>query len=444
VPKREEKIDRLVMPFQMFAKNKVAGAVMLILATLVALIWANSPWKELYYETLETHAGIHIGSLQIDKTLHEWINHGLMSIFFFVVGLEIKREILAGELSTKRKAALPIVAAIGGMLVPASIYLLLAGGAETIQGWGIPVATDIAFALGILLLFSSRVPIGLKIFLTALAIVDDIGAILVVAVFYTETIVFKSLLIGAVLILTSAFANRLGVRNAVFYFVVGTFVWLAFLRSGVHATLAAVLMAMTIPARTRVDGVGLVNRVEAMLAKLHRKGLPEGFGMLDKSQQKTLTQIGISVSEGTAPLQELERLQVPLVTFLVMPLFALANAGLDLSGSFTETLRDPVALGILAGLLVGKPLGIVAFSVLAVKAGWASLPENVNWTQLTAVSVLGGIGFTMSLFVSGLAFDDQAHQEHAKLAILTASTLAAVAGGVLIMRSTANSPLEED
>ncbi len=427
-------------PFELFAHNKVAGAVVLMAATVAALLWANSPWHASYQAMLTTHARVGLGAFEIDKPVLLWINDGLMALFFFVVGLEIKREILAGELSTLRKAALPLAAALGGMLVPAAVYFAINAGGPGEHGWGIPMATDIAFALGVLLLLGSRVPIGLKVFLTALAIVDDIGAIVVIAVFYTESIALESLAIGAVLICLSALANFLGMRNAILYFIIGSFVWVAFLKSGIHATLASVLMAMTIPARTRADGAAVVSDVEGLTAELKRTGLPPEGQLLTTGQQHTLHRVQRTVSDATAPLQELEHALLPLVTFLVMPLFALANAGLNLRGDLIGAFGNPVCLGIVAGLFIGKQVGVFAFSAIAVRLGLADLPRGVSWRQVHAVAVLSGIGFTMSLFVGSLAFADPARQEVAKVGILSASILSAVVGGVLLFRAPREEP----
>ena len=428
-------IDRLVRPFQLFAHNKVAGAFVLMAATLAALVWANSPWRDVYTNILSSHARVGIGGFQIDKPILLWVNDGLMAFFFFVVGLEIKREVLAGELSSLRKATLPVAGAIGGMVVPALVYVSIVGTGAGARGWGIPMATDIAFALGVLLLLGPRVPVGLKVFLTALAIVDDIGAIVVIALFYTDTIVLGSLAAGGVLILLSVGANAFGVRNAVVYFVIGTLVWVAFLKSGVHATLASVLMAMTIPARTRVDGTALVQRLEELIASLRHSGLPEGGKLLTREQQHAIHELERSVADASAPLQELEHALLPLVTFVVLPLFALANAGLELSGETLAALGDPVCLGVIAGLFLGKQLGILGFAAAAVRLGLADLPRGVSWRQLHAVAVLGGIGFTMSLFVNGLAFRSPELRETAKAGILVASILSAVVGGLLVVSS---------
>ncbi len=428
-------IDRIVRPFEVFAHDKVAGAILLMAATVCALIWANSPWSGFRTELLQTHAQVGIGTFSINKPILLWINDGLMAIFFFVVGLEIKREVLAGELASLRKAALPIAGAIGGMVFPALAYVSLNIGGDGLHGWGVPMATDIAFALGVLLLIGPRVPLALKVFLTALAIVDDLGAIVVIACFYTEHIAIGSLMAGGVCLIVSMISNAIGVRNSIFYFLIGTLVWIAFLKSGVHATLAAVLMAMTIPARTRIDGAPLVKRVGDLLNGLRQSALPRGNRMLTSEQQHALLEMRKTVEDGTAPLQDLEHALLPIVTFLVMPIFALANAGVTFGAGIFGAMANPICLGIIVGLLSGKPLGITGTCWLAVKLGFADLPSGVTWRQLFGVSVLAGIGFTMSLFITGLAFSDLADQETAKIGILVASLLAGVIGVILIATS---------
>jgi NhaA family Na+:H+ antiporter len=297
------------------------------------------------------------------------------------------------------------------------------------------MATDIAFALGVLLLLGERVPIGLKVFLTALAIVDDLGAILVIALFYTDRIALASLLAGAVLLVISALANRAGMRSPIAYYILGTLVWLAFLKSGVHATLATVLMAATIPARTRIEGEPLLNRLAELRSSLERAGLSQGRGLLTTDQHHLLQQAEQTLEHATAPLQRLEHALMPIVTFAVLPIFALANAGVVLSGDLTVALRHEVFLGVLLGLVIGKQVGILSFAWLSVRLGLAALPAGVGWRQIHAVGVLAGIGFTMSLFIDTLAFQDPALRDMAKLATLAASIASAVLGGWLLSRS---------
>jgi len=434
-------IDRLIRPIQTFAKHKLAGAGLLMLATVVALVWANSPWHHAYHHLLETDIAVSLGDASLSKTLHHWINDGLMGIFFFQVGLEIKRELLTGELSSVRKASLPAIAALGGMVVPAGIYLALNLGGPAQGGWGVPMATDIAFALGVLALLGDRISIGLKVFLTALAIVDDIGAVLVIALFYTSDLTVISLLIGLTCLLLSVGLNLAGSRNPIAYFVVGTCAWLAFLDSGIHATIAALLMAFTIPARTRIDGESFLARMEFLLNRLRTIGLPQTTSMNSNAQQHTFEKMNQAIDEASAPLQRIEHAIVGPVTFLVLPIFALANAGVTLHGDMGAVLTSPLVLGIVGGLLIGKTVGIAVSAWIAVKIGVADLPRKVTWMQVVGVGLLGGIGFTMALFVAGLAFDSPEQGEAAKVGILAGSTLAAVIG-LLVLR-TATKPGEE-
>ena len=432
---RRAPVDILVRPFKIFAQNKLAGAILLLGATVVALAWANSPWHHSYHDLLHVHLSVDLGGFVLDKTLHHWINDGLMGIFFFVIGLEIKREVIAGELSDPRRAALPIVAAIGGMAVPAGVYVVanLNGGA--IHGWGVPTATDIAFALGVLALLGDRVPIALKVFLTALAIVDDILAVLVIALFYSDGISMQALIAGLGFCLTAAVFNRIGVRRTVPYLLLGLACWLCFLESGVHATLSAVLMALTIPSRAALAPGTLLSRLKPLLNEIGDDATPSKVHELEKDQQHALEEASRLTSEAVPPLQRLEHGLMPLVTFVVMPVFALANAGVHLSGSFGDAIFSAVGLGIVLGLFVGKQLGITLFAFLAVKLGIAVLPGGSGWRQVHAVAVLGGIGFTMSLFVASLAFSDPVVSDSAKLAILVGSVLSAVTGYLLLRRS---------
>ncbi len=391
--------DRPVMlrPFQRFAHTESAGGIVLLVCAAVALLWANSPWGDSYFHLWETNIGIRVGWHALDMSLHHWINDGLMAVFFFVVGLEIKREMLVGELSTPRQAALPIAGALGGMIVPALIYAALNAGGPGSAGWGIPMATDIAFALGVLALLGPRVPVGLKVFLTALAIADDLGAVMVIALFYTSGLAYYSLLVGAGILAALIGLNVLGVRRPAPYLALGVLLWLAFLKSGVHATVAGVVLAMTIPARARVD------------------------------EEESL--------DVESPLFTMERSLHGPVAFFIMPLFALANAGVAVGG-LLDSLSLPVTSGVVLGLVFGKPIGITFFSWMAVRFGLATLPAQTSWRALHGVSWLGGIGFTMSLFIAGLAFTDANLLDSAKLGILGASLVAGMAGWVMLKSGT--------
>jgi Na+:H+ antiporter, NhaA family len=442
-------IDRLLAPMAAFIRTEAAGGLVLMAAALVALIWANSPWSDLYTQLWHTDIGLRLGSWSVEHTLHFWINDGLMVVFFFLVGLEIKREMLVGELASPRRAALPAAGALGGMLVPAAIYTAFNYGTAGTHGWGIPMATDIAFALGVLVLLGPRVPIGLKVFLTALAIVDDLGAVVVIAVFYTAQINWLALFGGLGLIALAAAANRLGVRRPHTYAILGVLAWLCFLASGVHATVAGVLMAMTIPARTLIDAGAFLRHGYASLARFDAAG-EEGRPVLSNSgQQEAVHELEAAAEAVQAPLHRLEQSLHGVVAFGIIPLFALSNAGVVVPSDPLAALVHPVTLGVILGLVIGKPIGISLFSWIAVKLGLAELPANARWSQLHVVSWLGGIGFTMSLFVGGLAFSDAGMIDRAKIGIFAASITAGLLGWLLVARwgngpAAAETPLAVD
>jgi NhaA family Na+:H+ antiporter len=417
--------------FRQFTRFQSSGGILLILATLLALVWANSAWRDSYFALWDTYLKISLGDLVLKETLLHWVNDGLMVIFFFLVGLEIKREVLVGELASARKATLPLMAAVGGMLLPAAIYLLFNMEGPGQSGWGIPMATDIAFLLGILTLLGSRVPVSLKIFFTALAIADDLGAVLVIAVFYSSEISWIALGVAAVFLAALIVLNRLSVRRPLPYVILGFGLWLAFLQSGIHPTIAGVLLALTIPATTHVRSEAFLAQCSAALG-----GMDASKGAETRRQQAAAQALETIAERIQSPLQRLERSLNPWVAYLIVPIFALANAGVYFGGRFTDALVQPVAIGIIAGLLLGKPLGIMFFSWIAVKFGIADLPHDVSWTQLFAASWLAGIGFTMSLFIASSAFSG-VQLDVAKVGILVASILAsAVGAGLLLVTST--------
>jgi NhaA family Na+:H+ antiporter len=350
-----------------------------------------------------------------------------MAIFFFVIGLEIKREFLVGELASPRHAALPIAAAVGGMAIPAAIYALFNSGTPTERGWGIPMATDIAFAIGILTLLGKRVPLSLKVFLTALAIVDDLGAVVVIAMFYTETINWGSVFPGLVVLVVLMELNRQGVRHPLVYGVFGLGLWFAVLSSGIHATIAGVLLAMTIPSRARLDSDQFLAQSRATLEEFARAGHSREDEFITEAHQSALQALKSAAIHVQTPMERLEHSLHPAMRFVVMPLFALANAGVSFSGLGLEMLADPVVLGVFFGLVVGKQVGILSFAWLAVRLGAAALPAELRWRHVYGAAWLGGIGFTMSLFIANLAFAESASLTSAKLGILAASL---VAGGV--------------
>ncbi|RNI25920.1 Na+/H+ antiporter NhaA [Rufibacter latericius] len=369
--------------FPDFFRSASAGGIILIISLVISLLIANSAWGDVFANLLQTELGFESGQLHLKYSFLLWVNDGLMAIFFLLVGLEIKREMLEGELSSLRKAALPVFAAVGGMLVPAGIYALINAGTDTASGWGIPMATDIAFAIGLLSLLGSRVPTGLKIFLTALAIVDDLGAIVVIAVFYSEGLHGTYLLYAGGILLLLLLFNRFGVKSLVFYLVPGLFMWYFIHHSGIHATIAGVLTALTIP--TTPD------------AK-------------------------------ESPLEKLEHALTKPVNFLIMPIFALVNTNIRFEAGMVEGLLSPLGMGIVLGLLLGKPIGILLTSWLAVKLRVSVLPTGVNWKMVVGLGLLAGIGFTMSIFIALLSFSDPVHQTAAKFSILVASVLSGLLG----------------
>jgi len=428
-------IERLVRPFQAFAARESSGGILLLLATLLALVWANSLWANSYFALWHTTVTLGFGANTVAHDLHFWVNDALMALFFFVVGLEIKREFLVGELASPRQAALPIVAALGGVLVPAAIYSVLNVGGPGARGWGIPMATDIAFVIGVMALLGSRVPTSLKVFLTALAIVDDIAAVLVIAIFYTGQISWEALGIAALCLMALVAANRLGVRHPLPYALLGLLLWSAVLQSGVHATIAGVLLAMTIPSRTELNPNAFLHRSRAVLDHFERTAQKEKTVMNDEEQQAVIESLEDSCEQVQPPLHRLEHALHPWVTFFVMPVFALANAGLVFDERILTSVVQPIPLGVVLGLLLGKPIGITLASWLAVRLRVGALPDGTTWLQIHGAGWLGGIGFTMSIFVAGLAFKEEALLNMAKLGIFTASFLAGIVGSVLLLRS---------
>ena len=441
--KRVRPVEKIVRPFQAFADRASSSGILLIAAAIAALAWANSPWGESYTGLWATKLSIGLGSFSIEEDLTHWINDGLMAVFFLVVGLEIKREILVGELSSPRRAALPLAAALGGAVLPALIYVVITFGTEGVSGWGIPMATDIAFALGVLALLGKRAPLGLKVFLTALAIVDDIVAVMVIALFYTSNVSWGALAVGAAFLIALVAANLAGVGKPLPYALLGIGLWLCFLQSGVHATIAGVLMAMTVPASSFIDTGEFLNRSRVLLDRFEQAGERGDAVLCNEERQGTLHALNSANEDVEPPLQELEHTLHPWVVFVIMPLFALANAGVVLGEDFASTLLNPVSLGIVAGLLLGKQFGITLFAWLAVKSGISEMPGGVTWLHIYGAAWLAGIGFTMSLFISDLAFADSPLLDIAKLGILTASLIAGVAGWSIIRRTSAPHTTEE-
>jgi NhaA family Na+:H+ antiporter len=432
-------IDRILSPFQEFFQQEASSGILLIIATIAALLWANSPWADSYVSLWKTEVTISAGAFGISKDLLHWINDGLMAVFFFVVGLEIKREVMVGELSSPRKAILPIVAAIGGMLFPACFYLLFNANGPAQVGWGIPMATDIAFALGVLSLLGKRVPLSLKIFLTAVAIVDDLGAVLVIALFYTADIVWTNLAIAVLFLVALISINRLGVRSPLAYSLLGLGLWVAFLKSGVHATIAGVLLAMTIPVRTRINTEDFISRASYILDGFRKHGKPGESVLTNKSHLAALLAIEVAAEHAQTPLQRLEHALHPFVSFFIMPVFALANAGVALRADILSVFAQPVTLGIMAGLILGKQIGVFFASYLAVKFKRADLPSGMTFLRLYGLAWVTGIGFTMSLFIASLAFGDSEFLSSAKTGILFASLISGLVGMFILSRAKGKS-----
>ncbi len=419
-------IARSLRPFERFIGLESSGGVLLLGCSLLALAAANSPLAESIEHFWTTPVTVGVGGWIMTLSLHHWINDGLMAIFFFVIGLEIKREFLVGELASPRHAALPIAAAVGGMAVPAAIYALFNAGTPTARGWGIPMATDIAFAIGIMTLLGKRVPLSLKVFLAALAIVDDLGAVVVIALFYTETIHWGSAIPALILLVALAELNRQGVRHPLVYGALGIGLWLAVLASGIHATIAGVLLAMTIPSRARIDSHRFLAQSRATLAEFERAGHSREDEFITEAHQAALQALKNAAIQVQTPMERMEHALHPWMRFMVMPLFALANAGVPLAGLGPALFADPVVLGVFCGLVVGKQVGIISCAWFAVRSGLAALPSDLGWRHVYGAACLGGIGFTMSLFIASLALGGSAASS-AKLGILSASL---VAGGM--------------
>lgn len=434
IEQRKYPIDKLSKPFQKLIQNEKAGGIVLGISVIIALILANSPLAHAYHHFFEHKIGIQFdGKSYLEYSIHHWINDGLMAIFFFVVGLELKREIVGGELSNPRKALLPIGAAMGGMLVPAIIYFVLNPVGEAQNGWGIPMATDIAFALGILYLLGNKIPLSLKVFLTALAIVDDLGAVLIIAFFYTSDISTLSLLIGLGFVLIMYIGNKMGVRNVMFYAIIGIIgVWTAFLLSGVHATIASVLAAFTIPADMKIKETIYMSKIQNFLTKFKSIDPNDNIPTLTKDQLHILDEVKKDTKEIIPPLQQLEHAMHPFVTFLIIPIFALANAGVSLAIDPEQLFSTNVALGVSMGLFVGKVVGVVGFTLLFIKLKIAPFPDGMNIRNLFGLSLLASIGFTMSLFITSLAFTNEAYITQAKIGIFVASIIGGVLGYLVL------------
>ncbi len=415
---------RIGRPVSKFLQIEAAGGLVLILATIAALVLANTPLRDAYHDLLEAHVSIEFGSLlHLDEPLEAWVNDALMAIFFFVVGLEIKRELVAGELRDPRAAALPAVAAIGGMVVPAVAYTVFNAGGAGAHGWGIPMATDIAFAIGIVSLLGNRVPGAMKVFLLTLAIVDDIGAIAVIAIFYTDDLSTGWLLIALGLVALIVAMRLARIWYIPIYVLVGALLWLAVFESGIHATIAGVALGLLAPA--------VPLKRDAPADDVH-----VGAAVSGRASVTVLRRASFEIREQVSVADRLEDVLHPFSGFLIIPIFALANAGLEISGdTLANAVQSPVTIGVMVGLVLGKIAGISAAAWLAVRSGLSRLPRGASWTHVVGLSAIAGIGFTVSLFITGLAFDDAVIQDEAKIGILIASALAAVIGSLVLLRA---------
>ena len=426
----EKTFDKILTPFEEFIHRQTTSGMLLMGTAIIALVIANSALSGLYLDILHAPAGVKIGDWTIEKTLHHWVNDGLMTLFFFIVGLELKRDLLVGELAKIRNAMLPIVAAVGGMMVPALIYYAFNPDGDMARGWGIPMATDIAFSIGALVLLASRVPKTLITFLVALAIVDDLGAVIVIAVFYTETLVIEALVAALVMFGILLLFNYAGIRKIAPYFIVAFIMWFFLLKSGVHATLAGVLGAMSVPAIPKYEPERFSNHVKTLLSQFDASHQP-GKSIMTNDRLRAIVQtLENGVLKVEAPLQRLEHIWHLPVAFLVIPIFALFNAGIPIEiNNLGNMVGNTVFLGVVLGLVFGKFIGIAGASWLALKLGIAQLPSGTKFSQIAGVSLLAGIGFTMSIFIAQLAFE---HNEDmllmAKTGILFASLVAGIVG----------------
>ena len=441
----EKSFDKIVTPFEEFIHQETTSGLLLMVSAIIAMVLANSFLYDSYAHFLHTEIAFSISGLgELRYSLHHWINDGLMTLFFLVVGLEIKREVIVGELSDFRAALMPIIAAIGGMAVPALFFYFINASTDAAIGWGIPMATDIAFAVGVLVLLGTRVPKTVLTFLVALAIVDDLGAVVVIALFYTEQIFVNWLIVAAMILLLLIVFNRMGIRKPLPYFLLGLIMWFAMLQSGIHATLAGVLVALTIPVKPKFDHNLFIDHMSQILNNLRASQTKKPADKLsciihDNESRAMLQTMENGIHSVESPLQRLEHSMHTAVAFLIIPLFALANAGIPIDfGQLGQTLSHPVALGVMVGLVLGKLIGVAGVTWLAVKIGLGKLPEGMTFKHLIGVGLLAGIGFTMSIFIAELGFaQNSEYLLMAKTGVLFASIFAGV-GGYLWLRLVGN------
>ena len=427
----EAQLERVLSPFQRFIRDQTTGSILLILCTVIALVIANSPLAHDYETLLEMHTGFVFGEWSFKMSVHHWINDGLMSLFFFILGLEIKREILVGELKDPQQSLPVIAAALGGMLIPAAIFFAFNVNSTMVHGWGIPMATDTAFAVGILALLGRRIPLALITFLTALAIIDDLGAILVIAIFYTETINLSLLGLAVLLLIAMAGCNALGFRRPVIYIAAGGLVWLAMLGSGVHATIAGILVALTIPARPKRGATWFMRRTRNLINEFEDIEKESEQPILgEKKQHEVVERVQDTAEKASTPIRRWENFLERPVALFVMPVFALANAGIPVSFKALSSLgTDSLGLGIILGLVAGKSIGISLLTWIALRLHLGRLAQGVTMSHIIGIGLLGGMGFTMSIFIAGLGFANTPEAlVSAKTAILLASLIAGLSG----------------
>jgi len=447
--RKKEPVDVVIAPFARFARLEASGGILLLAMTAIALIWANSGAADSYFNFFDG-TKLFVGHLEpplegapaepvtgdevgFAKTIGVWIDDALMGFFFLLVGLEIKREMVVGELSSPRKAALPIAAALGGMIVPAAIYAAINWGEPTIRGWGVPMATDIAFALGVLSLVGRSIPASLRVFLTSLAIVDDLGALLIIALFYTDDLAVNYLGLAGAVTAVLIVLNLMHVRHPIVYMLISMPLWYFIYKSGVHATLTGVILAMTIPVTGRVEARRFIDATEIALDEFRKSDEPNRPIRANPTQLAAAIAIIRNCRQVLPPLNRIEHALIPWVAFFIVPVFALANAGVTLGEGTGQLVTSDVSIGIALGLLIGKPVGVVGFSWLALKLGIGSLPSGSSWRQLIGAGFLAGIGFTMALFIGGLAFVEPQNNDAAKIAVLGASAIAGIIGFVILL-----------
>ena len=421
----------LYSPFQRFFNIESSGSILLFIAALAALLWANSRWDKYYSDLWDHSLSIRINGFFISRSFMQWINEGLMAIFFFVIGLEIKREVMIGELSSFRQGSLPIIAAFGGMIVPAVIYIILAKDTGAESGWGIPMATDIAFSLGVLGLLGRRVPVSLKVFLVAFAIVDDLGAVLIITIFYNTGINLNFLIIGLGLYLILVLCNQLKIRNYHIYIIMGFMIWYMLLRSGIHPAITGVIIAFTIPLRRKIRIPVFKKRMNDNLNEFSGKAGSNKI-LLNNEQLAAIDNMEDEIDKVQSPLQFLEHKLHAFVTYIVIPLFALANAGIIIESLSVEEIFNTFSLNVELSMVIGKLTGLVLFTWIAVKLGITALPEDIKWIHIIGLGFIGGMGFTMSLFITNLAFTGQELMNYAKLGILAGSLVSGLLGFLIL------------